>query len=375
MACGYIDSIKIRWYHEETFFRPNTRGSLFVIKENVMISEQLETIKEQLLAEINGAERVNQIGQIRAKAFGKSGSISALSKGMRDLSPEERPKFGAMINELKKVIEESLSLKEGELEEIELKNKLESEQVDITEPSNIREIGALHPIADVIDRLTDICVDMGFSVVEGPEIESDYYNFEAMNIPKNHPSRDMQDTFFITDEILLRSQTSAVQAREMETRKPPFKIICPGKTYRNDSDATHSPIFHQLEGLVIDENISMADLKSMLTILMRRLYGNDTKIRFRPSFFPFTEPSIEVDVSCPSCHGKGCKTCKGSGMLELLGAGIVNPKVLEMSGIDSKKYRGFAFGFGLDRTAMILNSINNIRNFYRNDIRFLEQMK
>ena len=256
-----------------------------------------------------------------------------------------------------------------------MKSKLEHYQIDITEPSKGIEVGALHPIADVIDRLSDICVDMGFSVVEGPEIESDYYNFEAMNIPKNHPSRDMQDTFFITDEILLRSQTSAVQAREMEVRKPPFKIICPGKTYRNDSDATHSPVFHQLEGLVVDENISMADLKSMLTILMRRLYGDDTKIRFRPSFFPFTEPSIEVDVSCPSCHGKGCNVCKGTGMLELLGAGVVNPKVLEMSGIDSKKYRGFAFGFGLDRTAMILDGINNIRNLYRNDIRFLEQMK
>ena len=256
-----------------------------------------------------------------------------------------------------------------------MNKRLEEEKIDITEPSKYGYAGALHPIPDVIDRLTDICVDMGFSVVEGPEIETDYYNFEAMNIPKNHPSRDMQDTFFITDEILLRSQTSAVQAREMEKRKPPFKIVCPGKTYRNDSDATHSPIFHQLEGLVVDENISMADLKSMLTILMKRLYGEDTMIRFRPSFFPFTEPSIEVDVSCPNCHGKGCNICKGSGMLELLGAGVVNPKVLEMSGIDSKKYRGFAFGFGLDRTAMILNSISNIKSLYKNDIRFLNQMK
>ena len=340
-----------------------------------MNNEQLEKLKYDLMNDIENAKTSKELTDIKVKAFGKSGSISALSKGMRDLSPEDRPKFGAMINELKSVIEECLNNKEAELESIELKQKLENEQIDITEPSKHIEVGALHPIADVIDRLTDICVDMGFSVVEGPEIESDYYNFEAMNIPKNHPSRDMQDTFFVTDEILLRSQTSAVQAREMEVRKPPFKIICPGKTYRNDSDATHSPVFHQLEGLVIDENISMADLKSMLTILMRRLYGEDTKIRFRPSFFPFTEPSIEVDVSCPSCHGKGCNMCKGTGMLELLGAGVVNPKVLEMSGIDSKKYRGFAFGFGLDRTAMILDGINNIRNLYRNDIRFLEQMK
>lgn len=340
-----------------------------------MNNEQLENIKVELLDDIKNAKSLKDLVGIKVKAFGKSGSISSLSKGMRDLSPEDRPKFGAMINELKTIIEETLKSKEIELENAELKAKLEHEQIDITEPSKGIEVGALHPIADVIDKLTDICVDMGFSVVEGPEIESDYYNFEAMNIPKNHPSRDMQDTFFITDEILLRSQTSAVQAREMEVRKPPFKIICPGKTYRNDSDATHSPVFHQLEGLVVDENISMADLKSMLTILMRRLYGDDTKIRFRPSFFPFTEPSIEVDVSCPSCHGKGCNVCKGTGMLELLGAGVVNPKVLEMSGIDSKKYRGFAFGFGLDRTAMILDGINNIRNLYRNDIRFLEQMK
>ena len=337
--------------------------------------EELLKIKEELLGDIKKSTNLKELNEVRVKAFGKAGAISNLSKGMRDVAPEDRPKFGSLINDVRSEIERELELKNKEFEEAELNKRLQEEKVDITEPSKACEIGALHPISDVIDRLTDICVDMGFSVVEGPEIESDYYNFEAMNIPKNHPSRDMQDTFFITDEILLRSQTSAVQAREMEKRKPPFKIVCPGKTYRNDSDATHSPIFNQLEGLVVDENISMADLKSMLTILMKRLYGEDTKIRFRPSFFPFTEPSIEVDVSCPNCHGKGCNICKGSGMLELLGAGVVNPKVLEMSGIDSKKYRGFAFGFGLDRTAMILNSIGNIRSLYRNDKRFLEQMR
>ena len=337
--------------------------------------EELLKIKEELLGDIKKSTNLKELNEVRVKAFGKAGAISNLSKGMRDVAPEDRPKFGALINVARSDIERELELKNKEFEEAELNKRLQEEKVDITEPSNAGEIGGLQPICAVIDRLTDICVDMGFSVVEGPEIESDYYNFEAMNIPKNHPSRDMQDTFFITDEILLRSQTSAVQAREMEKRKPPFKIVCPGKTYRNDSDATHSPIFNQLEGLVVDANISMADLKSMLTILMKRLYGEDTKIRFRPSFFPFTEPSIEVDVSCPNCHGKGCNICKGSGMLELLGAGVVNPKVLEMSGIDSKKYRGFAFGFGLDRTAMILNSIGNIRSLYRNDKRFLEQMR
>lgn len=340
-----------------------------------MIIDELETIKKQAILDLNKAAGLKEINEIKVRIFGKAGQITMLSKGMKDLTPEQRPQIGALINAARELLGQKILDKEHELQQKELEYKLSQEKVDITEPGKDVKLGALHPINDVIDKLTDICVDMGFSVVEGPEIESDYYNFEAMNIPKNHPSRDMQDTFFITEDILLRSQTSAVQAREMEKRKPPFKIVCPGKTYRNDSDATHSPIFHQLEGLVVDENVSMADLKSMLTILMKRLYGEDTAIRFRPSFFPFTEPSIEVDVSCPNCHGKGCSTCKGSGMLELLGAGIVNPKVLEISGIDSKKYKGFAFGFGLDRTAMILDGINNIKSLYKNDIRFLDQFK
>ena len=340
-----------------------------------MIIDELETIKKQAILDLNKAADLKGINEIKVRIFGKAGQITMLSKGMKDLTPEQRPQIGALINAARELLGQKILDKEHELQQKELEYKLSQEKVDITEPGKDVKLGALHPINDVIDKLTDICVDMGFSVVEGPEIESDYYNFEAMNIPKNHPSRDMQDTFFITEDILLRSQTSAVQAREMEKRKPPFKIVCPGKTYRNDSDATHSPIFHQLEGLVVDENVSMADLKSMLTILMKRLYGEDTAIRFRPSFFPFTEPSIEVDVSCPNCHGKGCSTCKGSGMLELLGAGIVNPKVLEISGIDSKKYKGFAFGFGLDRTAMILDGINNIKSLYKNDIRFLDQFK
>ena len=342
-----------------------------------MLLDELKDTQVQVLSEIAAAATNKDINDIRVKVFGKSGVLTTLSRGMRDVAPEERPKVGAIINEVKVAIEEALSAKQAEVENAELLSKLESEKVDITEPAQGVEKGALHPIPRVIDKLCDICVGLGFSVVEGPEVESDYYNFEAMNTPKNHPSRDMQDSFFVNEEIVLRTQTSAVQGREMEVRKPPFKIVCPGKTYRNDSDATHSPVFHQLEGLVIEEGdkVSLADLKSMLTILMKRLYGEDTEIRFRPSFFPFTEPSIEVDVSCPTCHGKGCSLCKGTGMLELLGAGIVNPKVLELSGIDSKKYRGFAFGFGLDRTAMILNRFGNIKYFYKNDKRFLEQMK
>lgn len=340
-----------------------------------MLLEELKDLQTGVCAEIQNANDRKVLGEIKGRVFGKTGLLTNLQKGMRDVAAEDRPKVGAMINEVRNLLETELTEKEQALMVAEINARLENEKIDITEPAKDVKRGALHPIPSVVDRLTDICVNLGFSVVEGPEVENDYYNFEAMNIPKNHPSRDMQDTFFINDNILLRSQTSAVQAREMEVRRPPFKIVCPGKTYRNDSDSTHSPVFNQMEGLVIDENVSMADLKSMLTIMMKRLYGEDTTIRFRPSFFPFTEPSIEVDVSCPTCHGKGCNLCKGTGMLELLGAGIVNPKVLEMSGIDSKKYRGFAFGFGLDRTAMILNSIGNIRYLYRNDIRFLDQMK
>lgn len=335
------------------------------------IKELITKTKEEL-AKIAEKSKLNEL---KLRIFGKNGEITNLSKGMRDVPNEDKPKIGAAINEARTTLENEIKEKEIAFEKDAIAKKLESEKIDISEPSKDAEIGALHPISSVIDRLTDICVDLGFSVVEGPEVETDYYNFEAMNIPKNHPSRDMQDTFFISENVILRSQTSAVQAREMEKRKPPFKIVCPGKTYRNESDSTHSPIFHQFEGLVVDENISMADLKSMLTIIMRRLFGDETTIRFRPSFFPFTEPSIEVDVSCPNCHGKGCSTCKGTGMLELLGAGIVNPKVLEINGIDSQKYSGFAFGFGLDRTAMILNSISNIKYMYRNDIRFLKQMR
>lgn len=336
---------------------------------------KIQELIEKTKVELEKIVDLSDLNEIKVKVFGKTGELTNLSKCMRDVPVEDKPKIGAALNEARKTLEDKIKEIEEKFEASLLARKLEKEKVDITQPSKGVEIGALHPISSVIDRLTDICVSLGFSVVEGPEVESDYYNFEAMNIPKNHPSRDMQDSFFIDENIVLRSQTSAVQAREMEVRKPPFKIVCPGKTYRNESDSTHSPIFHQFEGLVVDENVSMADLKSMLTIMMRRLFGEDTTIRFRPSFFPFTEPSIEVDVSCPNCHGKGCSTCKGTGMLELLGAGIVNPKVLEINGIDSKKYSGFAFGFGLDRTAMILNSISNIRYMYRNDIRFLKQMR
>ncbi len=337
--------------------------------------ENLKSIKEKALAEILMISDKKTLNEIKVKYLGKQGELTAILRGMRDVASEDRPKVGALVNEVRSAIEGQISAKEEKFAEEELAHALASQKVDITEPSKFVKRGAIHAIPMITDKLIDICVDMGFTVVDGPEVETDYYNFEAMNIPKNHPSRDMQDSFYVTENILLRTQTSAVQSRELETRKPPFKIISPGKTYRNDSDSTHSPVFHQCEGLVVDENVSMADLKIMLAEMMKRLYGQGTQVRFRPSFFPFTEPSIEVDVSCPNCHGEGCKTCKGTGFLEILGAGVVNPRVLEIAGIDSKKYTGFAFGMGIERTSMVLNSIPDLRTMFKNDIRFLNQLK
>lgn len=337
--------------------------------------EKLKEIKVKALDETQKAADKKSLNDVKVKFLGKQGELTLILRGMKDVSPEERPKVGAFVNEVRSAIEEEIGKKEKAFDEEELAKALASEKVDITEPSKFIQRGAIHAVPMITDKLIDICVDMGFTVVDGPEVETDYYNFEAMNIPKNHPSRDMQDSFYISENILLRTQTSAVQSRELESRKPPFKIISPGKTYRNDSDATHSPVFHQCEGLVVDENVSMADLKIMLSEMMRRLYGEGTKVRFRPSFFPFTEPSIEVDVSCPNCHGDGCKTCKGTGFLEILGAGVVNPRVLEIAGIDSKKYTGFAFGMGIERTSMVLNSIPDLRTMYKNDVRFLNQLR
>lgn len=339
------------------------------------MKEKLNLIKQEALKEIENAQNLTEINDIKVKYLGKQGQLTLILRGMRDVAPEDRPIVGSLVNEVRGVLENKFDEREKYFENIELNKKLESEKIDITEPSKDSLKGALHPITRVIDKLCDVCVKMGFEVVQGPEVETDYYNFEALNIPKNHPSRDMQDSFFITDKYVLRTQTSAVQVREMEKRKPPFKIVCPGRTYRNDSDSTHSPMFHQFEGLVVDENVNMADLKIMLNTMLTELFGPDTKTRFRPSFFPFTEPSVEVDVTCPNCGGQGCRLCKGTGWLEMLGAGVVNPKVLEMSGIDSKKYKGIAFGPGVDRLAMIENTVPDLRTMFRNDVRFLKQMK
>ncbi len=337
--------------------------------------EKINEVYKMAKESLNGCKDLNSLNIIRVQYLGKQGEITALLKGMKDVSKEEKPEIGQLINNARCEIENEIETLQKKFEEEELANKLNGEKIDISEPSKVVEKGEIHPLNKVFDKLIDCCVAMGFEVVTGPEIEYDYYNFEALNVPKDHPARDMQDSFYITDNILMRTQTSSVQIRTMENRKPPFRIVSPGRTYRADSDATHSPVFHQFEGLVVDENISMIDLKSMLTKMLSMLFGENTKIRFRPSYFPFTEPSVEVDATCPSCGGEGCKLCKGTGYMELLGAGMVNPKVLENCGIDSKKYTGFAFGPGVDRLAMVVNKIPDLRMMFENDTKFLEQLK
>lgn len=337
--------------------------------------EQINQMRAEANGKIDACTDLKSLNDIRVEYLGKQGKLTNLLHSMKDVNKEDRPKVGQLINLAREEIENKLKNLQIKLNEKVLEEKMLKEKIDITEPSKIIEKGEIHPLHKVFDKLIDACVAMGFTVITGPEVEYDYYNFEALNVPKDHPARDMQDTFFITDNILLRSQTSSVQVRAMQSMKPPFKIVSPGRTYRADSDATHSPVFHQFEGLVVDENVSMIDLKSMLTELLKMLFGENTKIRFRPSYFPFTEPSVEVDATCPSCAGKGCRLCKNTGYMELLGAGMVNPKVLEMSGIDSNKYSGFAFGPGVDRLAMVVNKIPDLRMIFENDIKFLEQMK
>ena len=339
------------------------------------MKEKFEQIRLKATEELNQVTSVQLLSDLKVKYVGKSGEITLLLRGMKDIPAEDRPKFGAVINEARQNIENVIAETEERLENEELQRKLAEEKIDITEPAKNNVKGQIHPLNKIMNKLMETCVEMGFTVVDGPEIETDYYNFEALNIPKDHPARDMQDSFYITSNLIMRSQTSGMQIRTMETMKPPIKIVAPGRTYRADSDATHSPVFHQFEGLVVDENVSMIDLKAMLTKLLKTLFGENTKIRFRPSFFPFTEPSVEVDATCPMCGGKGCSRCKGTGYMELLGAGMVNPKVLENCGIDSTKYSGFAFGPGVDRLAMIDYKIPSIRMMFENDIKFLSQIK
>ena len=338
------------------------------------MKEQLEVLRQKSMALLSTLTSSKELEDFRVKMVGKKGQFTEFLRGMGALPVHERPEMGALVNsaraELESALDRRLEAVRGAARELQLK----AEKLDITMPGRAEKTGGLHPLNVVLEDLINIFQSMGFDVVDGPEIETDYYNFQALNMPQDHPARDMQDTFYITDSLLLRTQTSAAQIRSMEVRKPPIRIICPGRVYRADEvDATHSPVFHQVEGLVVDKGVTMCHLKGTLEQLAREIYGPDTKVKFRPSFFPFTEPSVEVDVSCPECGGAGCRVCKGSGWIEILGAGMVHPRVLEGCGIDTEEYSGFAFGIGLDRLTTTRYKINDIRLLFENDLRFLEQ--
>jgi phenylalanyl-tRNA synthetase alpha chain len=336
------------------------------------MKERLQKIKEEALAAISSDSA--DLEQIRIQYLGKKGELTAVLRGMGALSAEERPIVGQLANDVRADIESAIKAKAEIQKNAELEKRLVTEKIDVTLPSTPLKVGKLHPLTQVQRTIEDIFIGMGFSIAEGPEVEYDYYNFQALNIPENHPARDTQDTFYITDNILLRSQTSPVQVRTMEKQKPPIRVISPGRVYRSDAvDATHSPLFHQVEGLVVDKGITMGDLKGMLETFAKTLFGNDTRLRFRPHHFPFTEPSAEVDVSCFVCGGKGCRVCKNEGWIEILGAGMVHPFVLSNCGIDPDVYSGFAFGMGVERIAMKYYGIDDMRLLYENDTRFLEQ--
>ena len=336
------------------------------------MKETLLRIKEEALAQIASPDA--NLEELRVRYLGKKGELTAVLRGMGKLTPEERPVVGQMANEVRADIEEALALRAAEAEEKALAEALEKEALDVTIDGNMPRVGHQHPLSAVQRELEDIFIGLGFTIAEGPEVELDYYNFQALNIPKDHPARDTQDTFYISDNILLRSQTSPVQARVMENTKPPIRIVSPGRVYRSDAlDATHSPLFHQFEGLVVDKGVTMADLKGTLEAFAKQMFGEETKIRFRPHHFPFTEPSAEVDVSCFVCGGKGCRVCKNEGWIEILGAGMVHPFVLSNCGIDPNEYSGFAFGMGIECVAMTRYGIDDIRHFYENDDRFLAQ--
>ena len=338
------------------------------------MKEQLEAIRQEAEAALQTCTDAKQLDAIRVQYLGKKGALTAILKQMGKLSAEERPVMGQLANAVRSDIESAITKQQAAIAEAALEQKLQSEPLDITLPGKQKKIGGLHPLTIVENEIKEIFLGMGFSVADGPEVEYDYYNFEALNLPPDHPARDTQDTFYITDNILLRTQTSSVQVHVMEQQKPPIRVISPGRVFRSDAiDATHSPLFHQVEGLVVDKGITMADLKGTLELLMQRLYGDDCKIRLRPHHFPFTEPSAEVDVMCYNCYGKGCRLCKGEGYIELLGAGMVHPKVLEGCGIDSNVYSGFAFGLGLERIVMRRYNIQDMRLLFENDYRFLEQ--
>lgn len=343
------------------------------------LQAQLEALRDNTLKEIAQVATLKELNQIRVETLGKKGPITEVLRGMKNLSPEERPVMGGFANEIRDLLTEAIEARKVVLENEALNAALKEESLDVTLPGKQMPQGTRHILTQVMEEIEDIFLGMGYQVVEGYEVESDHYNFERMNLPKDHPARDMQDTFYISDEMLIRTHTSPVQARTMEKHdfsKGALRMISPGKVFRRDTDdATHSHQFHQIEGLVVDKNVTMGDLKGTLEVMMKKMFGEDRKIRLRPSYFPFTEPSVEVDVSCFKCGGAGCNVCKHTGWIEILGAGMVHPDVLQMSGIDPTEYSGFAFGLGPDRVAMLRYGVNDIRNFYQNDLRFLNQFK
>ncbi|MCX5718433.1 MAG: phenylalanine--tRNA ligase subunit alpha [Nitrospirae bacterium] len=335
--------------------------------------DDILSLKKVFLEESQSVISVSELQQLRIKYFGKKGLVTSQLKTLSEISPELRPEYGKSVNEVKNYIDDELKKIEGSLKEDEHKKRILSETIDITLPGKFVPFGREHPINKVLYEIVNIFLSMGFEVEEGPEVELDYYNFEALNIPKDHPARDMQDTFYISDDVILRTHTSPVQIRVMEKRKPPLKVIAPGKVYRCDADISHTPMFHQVEGFMVDTDIAFSDLKGVLELFIHSFFSVETPVRFRPSYFPFTEPSAEIDIGCNFCSGKGCRVCKNTGWLEILGAGMIHPKVFEMVGYDKELYTGFAFGMGVERLTMLKYSIDDIRLFFENDIRFLRQ--
>ncbi|SHG34647.1 phenylalanine--tRNA ligase subunit alpha [Ornithinibacillus halophilus] len=340
------------------------------------MKEQLEAIKLEAVEKVNQVNDSKELQEVKVAYLGKKGSLTGVLRGMGKLSKEERPVIGEIANQVRETITSAIEEKSKVLEEKALEEKLQAEAIDVTLPGRPVKAGGPHLLTSIVEEIEDLFIGMGFEVREGPEVETDYFNFEALNLPKDHPARDMQDTFYITNELLMRTHTSPVQARTMQSYggSKPFKMICPGKVYRRDTDdATHSHQFTQIEGLYVDKDVKMSDLKGVLDVFAKKMFGQDREIRLRPSFFPFTEPSVEMDISCKSCDGQGCSVCKGTGWIEILGAGMVHPNVLSMAGYDPNVYSGFAFGMGPERIAMLKYGVNDIRQFYLNDVRFLKQ--
>ena len=340
------------------------------------MKEKISAIRAAVEEKLAVAGTMEQLEELRVAYLGKKGELTLLLRGMGALSAEERPAMGQLVNEVRALLESEIQTRSEQLKKEQMQAQLQNEKIDVTMPGTRRTVGNRHPLTIALDEIKDLFISMGFSIAEGPEIETDYYNFEALNLPPNHPARDTQDTFYITENILLRTQTSPMQVRVMEKQEPPIRVIAPGRVFRADEvDATHSPVFHQIEGLVVDKGITMGDLKGTLDVFAKKMFGPDCKTRFRPHHFPFTEPSAEMDVSCFSCGGKGCRTCKGEGWIEVLGCGMVHPKVLQNCNIDPDVYSGFAFGMGLERIVMTRYGVSDLRLFFENDIRFLDQFK